>query len=79
MITINLSDLARDLPHYLTRLNEGETVVVMQDDRPIAELKPIPLAADQLRPYALCAGMFTVPDDFDAPLPDAVLAAFEGA
>jgi hypothetical protein len=29
------------------------------------------------RPYGLCAGEFTVPDDFDAPLPDDILQAFE--
>ena len=33
---------------------------------------------DGLRPYGLCAGQFVVPDDFDAPLPDDILAAFEG-
>ena len=79
MITININDLARDMPVYLTRLNAGETVVLMQDDRPVAELKLIVPAADQLRPYALCAEEFTVPDDFDAPLPEAVLASFENA
>jgi hypothetical protein len=26
----------------------------------------------------LCAGEFTVPDDFDAPLPEYLLSAFEG-
>jgi hypothetical protein len=30
------------------------------------------------RPYGLCAGEFTTPDDFDAPLPDEFLDAFEG-
>lgn len=30
------------------------------------------------RPYGLCAGEFVVPDDFDDPLPDDVIAAFEG-
>jgi hypothetical protein len=29
------------------------------------------------RPHGLCAGEFTVPDDFDAPLPDDILQAFE--
>lgn len=29
------------------------------------------------RPFALCAGEFTTPDDFDAPLPDEVIADFE--
>jgi len=32
----------------------------------------------QLRPFGLCAGEFTVPDDFDAPLPEDILNAFEG-
>lgn len=31
-----------------------------------------------LRPFGLCAGEFVVPDDFDAPLPDEILKAFEG-
>jgi hypothetical protein len=30
------------------------------------------------RPYAGCADQFSVPDDFDAPLPERVLADFEG-
>jgi hypothetical protein len=30
-----------------------------------------------LRPFGLAAGEFVVPDDFDAPLPEKVLAAFE--
>lgn len=29
------------------------------------------------RPVGLCAGKFTVPDDFDRPLPDDILDAFE--
>ena len=31
-----------------------------------------------LRPYGLCAGEFTVPDDFDAPLPESIIMEFEG-
>ena len=30
------------------------------------------------RPYGLCVGEFVVPKDFDAPLPDEILDAFEG-
>ncbi|MDV2991254.1 MAG: hypothetical protein N4J56_000908 [Chroococcidiopsis sp. SAG 2025] len=29
------------------------------------------------RPFALCAGEFTVPPDFNAPLPDEILRDFE--
>jgi hypothetical protein len=31
-----------------------------------------------LRPVGLAKGQFTVPDDFNTPLPDDVLRAFEG-
>jgi hypothetical protein len=31
-----------------------------------------------LRPIGLCAGEFVVTDDFDAPLPEDILSAFEG-
>ncbi|MEG3438335.1 hypothetical protein V0288_14490 [Pannus brasiliensis CCIBt3594] len=31
-----------------------------------------------LRPFGLCAGEFTVPDDFDEPLPEEILQEFEG-
>lgn len=34
--------------------------------------------AGSLRPFGLAAGEFVVPDDFDAPLPNEVLADFEG-
>lgn len=31
-----------------------------------------------LRPIGLCKGEFVVPDDFDEPLPEDILASFEG-
>jgi len=35
-------------------------------------------SAKSFRPYGLCAGEFAVPDDFDAPLPENIIAEFEG-
>lgn len=32
----------------------------------------------KLHPFGLCAGEFVVPEDFDAPLPEEILNAFEG-
>ena len=29
-------------------------------------------------PFGLCKGEFTVPDDFDAPLPENIIKEFEG-
>ena len=39
-------------------------------------LNPPPLS--QPRPFGLAKGQFTVPDDFNTPLPEDVLQAFEG-
>jgi antitoxin (DNA-binding transcriptional repressor) of toxin-antitoxin stability system len=79
MTTINLDDIQRDLKGYLQRVSAGETLLILQGDTPIAELKPVTPALQQLRPFGLCAGEFTVPPDFDTPLPDEILAEFEGA
>ena len=77
MITVNLDEIQRDLAGYLQRVSAGETLLIMQADKAIAELKPVPSVKKNLRPVGLCAGEFTVPVDFDAPLPDAVLAGCE--
>ena len=38
----------------------------------------IMIESKQPRPFGLCTGEFTVPDDFDEPLPEEILSAFEG-
>jgi hypothetical protein len=38
----------------------------------------VPTSPPQPRPNGLAKGQFTVPDDFNAPLPEDVLQAFEG-
>ena len=79
MIAINIEEMQRDLSGYLQRVTAGETLLIVQGDKPIAELKPIAPVLDQLRPFGLCAGQFTVPPDFDGTLPGEVLAEFEGS
>jgi prevent-host-death family protein len=82
MITISIDDMQRDLISYLRRVQGGETLVITQANKPVAEIKPISEVADhdvkQLRPFALCEGEFVVPDNFDAPLPEEILSQFEG-
>jgi len=72
MITINIEEIQRDLAGYLQRVSAGETLLIMQGDKPIAEIKPVASQGRKLRPFGLCAGEFTVPADFDAPLPDTI-------
>lgn len=80
MATIGIEEIQRDPLGYLRRVEAGETLLIVRADRPVAEIKPVEQAADgrTLRPAGLCAGEFTVPDDFDAPLPEEVLRGFEG-
>ena len=62
---------------YLNRVLDGETLVVFRDDRAVAEIRPL-TSSHELRPIGLARGDFVVPEDFDAPLPNDLLAAFEG-
>ena len=78
MSTISLQELQRDPAGLLERVEAGESLVVVRDGRPVAELRPVEATRPGPRPFGLCAGAFTVPDDFDAPLPDDVLREFEG-
>jgi len=86
MLNVTIDEIQRDPLKYLHQVEAGETLVIVRSDKPVAlllpaganaELRPIS-SSKQLRPFGLCAGEFTVPDDFDAPLPEDLLNAFEG-
>ena len=78
MIRVSVEDIERELAVYLQRVEAGETLVIVRAGHPVVEMKPIARDVERLRPFGLCAGEFTVPDDFDAPLPEDFLKAFEG-
>jgi prevent-host-death family protein len=78
MSFVTLQDLQRDPAALLDRVEAGERIVVSRAGRPVAELCPLSPATRSPRPFGLAAGAFVVPDDFDAPLPDELLRAFEG-
>ncbi|NIR47651.1 type II toxin-antitoxin system Phd/YefM family antitoxin [candidate division KSB1 bacterium] len=75
---MSLDEIERDLPNFLRRVEAGETLVILKSGKPLAEIKPIKRHPSKVRPYGLCEGDFTVPDDFDAPLPDNIIKEFEG-
>jgi antitoxin (DNA-binding transcriptional repressor) of toxin-antitoxin stability system len=78
MSTITVQDIQRDPLAFLRRIEAGEALLVVRGERPLAEVKPLPAPEAEPRPYGLCAGQFTVPADFDQPLPDDILKEFEG-
>jgi len=77
MTQVSIDEIKRDLPSYLQRVEAGETIIITQAGKPMAEIKPIASDSEQKRPFGLCAGEFIVPDDFDAPLPEDILQKFE--
>ena len=72
------NDLGRARTVPCTRITTTVVLVIVQAGQPVAEVKPIVSGGKALRPFGLCAGEFIVPDDFDAPLPEDILKAFEG-
>ena len=79
MITVSVQDIQRDPLAYLRRVESGESIVVLRDSQPVAEIRPISPTTTADRPFGLCAGEFTVPQNFDQPLPDdIILKEFEG-
>jgi len=78
MSTISVQDIERDLLAFLRRVEAGESFLVVSGEHPLAEVRPVTAPAAGPRPFGRCAGQFTVPLDFDRPLPDDILNDFEG-
>jgi antitoxin (DNA-binding transcriptional repressor) of toxin-antitoxin stability system len=76
-MNVTVEEIEQRPGEYLHRVLEGETLVLFHDDRAVAEIRPL-TASRELRPIGLARGQFVVPDDFDDPLPEDILAAFEG-
>jgi antitoxin (DNA-binding transcriptional repressor) of toxin-antitoxin stability system len=77
MSIVSLQELQSDPEALLDRVEAGEHLVVVRGGHPVAELCPIPVSQPGPRPFGLCKGAFTVPDDFDVPLPEKILREFE--
>ena len=77
MVEVSVEEILQNLPAYLQRVEAGETLIIVRAGQPVAEVKPVEGRPETLRPFGLCAGEFTVPENFDAPLPEDILHAFE--
>ena len=61
----------------LDEVSRGEEVTVAKAGKPIARLVPVTISRPTRTPGFL-RGKLRIADDFDAPLPEAVLRSFEG-
>ena len=77
MKTVNIHEAKTNLSKLVERAEAGEEIVIARAGKPAAKLIPF-TAARVRRRLGLLDGRFKIPDDFNAPLPDSVLRAFEG-
>lgn len=78
MIKLNIHEAKTHLSRYLNRLEKGETILLCKRNLPIAEIRPIRPPRKKPRPVGLARPRFKVPAKFFEPLPDELIAAFEG-
>jgi prevent-host-death family protein len=78
METVNIHYCQINLSQLLSRVELGEEIVISNEGIPIAKLVPFRNSLDRRSSLGKDRGKFIVPDDFNAPLPEEVLAAFEG-
>ena len=78
MIRLDIQQLQANLPRCLDQVAGGETIVVCKDNQPFAEIRPVAPGQQTPRPMGLAHGMIDVKSSFFEPLPDDVIAAFEG-
>jgi prevent-host-death family protein len=73
--TVNVHQAKTHLSKLLERVEAGEEVIIARAGEPVARL--IPFARPGKRTLGLDAGQGFIAADFDAPLPDDLLADFE--
>jgi prevent-host-death family protein len=76
--TVNIHAAKTHLSRLVDAAAKGEEVVNARAGKPVARLVPFEAPKKPDRVLGTMAGQFMIPDDFDAPLPDDVLALFEG-
>ena len=76
VMTVNVHEAKTQLSKLLLRISMGEEVVIAKAGKPVARL--VPFAAQPMRRVAGSAqGQVWMAPDFNAPLPDEILEAFE--
>jgi antitoxin (DNA-binding transcriptional repressor) of toxin-antitoxin stability system len=78
MIRLNVHEAKTHLSKYLARIEAGESIVLCKRNVPIAEIRPYVSTPSAPRRIGAMKGEFSVAPSFFEPLPEEILAAFEG-
>ena len=73
--SVGVHEAKTHLSRLLDLVAAGEQIAITRRGQEVARL--VPPQRHGARQLGMDRGRFTVPDDFDAPLPDEILTAFE--
>lgn len=77
MQTVNIHEAKTQFSKLIEAVAHGEEIMIAKAGKPAAKLVPVQAQRPIRKPGAL-KGKMRIADDFDAPLPDDLQAAFEG-
>lgn len=77
MRIVNIHEAKTHLSKLVEETSKGGEIIIAKAGKPVARLVPVRNSTKRRR-LGLLAGKFRVPEDFDAPLPEEVIASFEG-
>jgi prevent-host-death family protein len=77
MTKVNVHEAKTRFSRLLRRVAAGEEITIANRGVPVARLVPV-AAEETTRKLGYFRGQMSIPDDFDAPLPEDILDAFEG-
>jgi prevent-host-death family protein len=78
MSTVNIHAAKTHLSRLVEEAAAGGEVIIAKAGKPLVMLVPMTPVSPAKRRLGALAGRARIPADFDAPLPDDVLDAFEG-
>ena len=77
MPKVNIHDAKTHFSRYVEAAAQGKEIIIAKAGKPLARIVPL-VAIKAPRKLGLLNGKARIPDDFNAPLPDDVLAGFLG-
>lgn len=74
---VNIFEAKTQLSKLIELVEQGQEIVIARAGKPVARLTQYQPTKKPLK-FGLLKGKIWIADDFDAPLPDEILADFEG-
>jgi prevent-host-death family protein len=78
MQTVNIYEAKTQLSKLVDLASSGTDVVIARAGKPVARLTSLKQKQKRVINFGALEGKGWIADDFDAPLPDEILAQFEG-